>query len=273
LEQDFIDKIVSSKQKEVEQAKKRLPLEKIISMLCSLAPDGDLTHHFASKRNFQAAINIPDKISLIAEVKKASPSKGVLRQDFDPVKIAREYQYAGAAAISVLTDEAFFGGHTSFIGKVKDAVRIPILRKDFIIDEYQIYQSALIEADCILLIADILSEKKIDDFLFLAEQLNIDVLVESNTKDALDKVLRANAKIVGINNRNLRTFEIDLKITQDLIKHIPKDKTIVSESGIKTKEDIDFLKSLGVNAILVGEAFMQADNITDKIKEMMGGKG
>ncbi len=269
MEQNFLENIVASKQKEVEQLKARLPLPKVISMLCSLAPDGILTNHFVSKRNFQAAINIPDKISLIAEIKKSSPSQGILRQDFDPVKIAKEYQSAGAAAISVLTDEPFFGGNSSFIGKVKDAVKLPILRKDFIIDEYQIYQSALLEADCILLIADILDYKKIDRFLFLAEQLNVDVLIESNTQEALDKALSAGAKIVGINNRNLQTFAVDIKNTEQLITKIPKDKIIVSESGIKTKEDVRFLKSLGVNAVLIGEAFMTADDIGAKVKEVM----
>lgn len=254
----------------MQEAQFRLPQAKIVKMLESLSPDGKLKNHFTSKRFFANAINIPDKISLIAEIKKASPSKGVIREDFDSVKIAKQYEQAGASAVSVLTDEQFFSGHSSFVGKVKDAVKLPILRKDFIISEYQIYQSALIEADCILLIAEILDKKKIESFLLTAAMLNLEVLVEANTEAALDNAVSANAKIVGINNRNLNTFEVDIKAAEKLIKRIPKGRIIVSESGIKTNEDIKYLKSLGVNAVLIGEVFMQANDIEAKVKEVMG---
>lgn len=270
MEQNFLDKIIATKKIQIEQAKQILPQDKIIKMLQALADDGRLQHHSATKRDFQAAINIPGKVSLVAEIKKSSPSKGILREDFNPGKIAKEYQAAGAAALSVLTDKQFFSGDNSFIGRVKDATKIPVLRKDFIIDEYQIYESALIEADCILLIADILDRKKLENFFLTAKMLNIEVLVESNTQDALEKAIASAASLIGINNRDLNTFGVDIKTTERLIRKIPQGRTIISESGIKTNEDVKFLKSLGVNAVLVGETFMAAPDISAKVKEVMG---
>ena len=270
MEEGFLSKIIASKQKELEQSRIKLPQDEVINLLQSIARDGKLKNHSLSKRNFASAINIPNKISLIAEIKKASPSKGILREDFNLVKIAEDYQSAGASAVSVLTDEVFFGGDVSFVGKVKEAVPMPVLRKDFIIDEYQIYQSALIEADCVLLIADILKKEEILNLLSIAKLLNIEVLVESNTQEALEKTLSSGAQLVGINNRDLNNFEVDIKTTERLIGQIPKDRIIISESGIKTPLDVNFLKSLGVNAVLIGEVFMQAQDIPSKVKEVMG---
>ena len=270
MAEKFLDKITAEKQKEIGLLKQQLPKEKIITILRGLAYDGKLKNHSPMKRDFSAAINAADKMSLIAEIKKASPSKGVLRDDFEPVKIAKQYEAAGAAALSVLTDEKFFSGSATFIGRIKDATKLPVLRKDFIIDEYQIYHSALIEADCILLIAELLDKKKIENFILTAAMLNIEVLVEANTEAALDNAVSAGAKMVGINNRNLDTVEVDIKTTERLIKNIPKGRIIVSESGIKTSNDIKYLKSLGINAVLIGEAFMQAQDIAAKVKEVMG---
>lgn len=270
MSDNFLEKIIAAKQKEVAEAKLRLPQDKILETLQSLSPDGTLKNHSATKRSFAKAISAPGKVSLIAEVKKASPSKGVIREDFDPVKIAREYQSAGASALSVLTDEKFFQGHASFVGKIKDATKLPILRKDFIIDEYQIYHSALIEADCILLIADILTKKQISDFIMAASLVNVEILIEANTEETVDRAIESGAHIIGINNRDLNTFEVDLKTTEKYIKKIPKDKIIVSESGIKSESDIKFLQSLGVNAVLIGEAFMAAPDISARVKEVMG---
>jgi indole-3-glycerol phosphate synthase len=263
VEQNFLDKIVAVKTKEVKQARLALPQDKITGMLRDLSPD-------ITVRDFAAAINVPGKMCLIAEIKKASPSKGVLKEDFNPVKIARDYQTAGACALSVLTEAQFFGGNNSFIGSVKNAVKLPVLRKDFIIDEYQVYQSALLEADCILLIAEILDTKRIEDFLLTAKQLNMDVLVEANSDEALDKAVSSGAKLIGINNRDLNTFKVDIDTTRRLIKKIPKGKIIVSESGIRTAADVKMLESLGVNAVLIGETFMQAQDIPAKIREVMG---
>lgn len=270
MTEGFLNKILATKRQEIEKAREILPQDKIVNILQELSPDGNLRHHSAIKRDFRAAISIPQTMSLIAEIKKTSPSKGVLRRNFDPVKIAGEYESAGAAAISVLTDEQFFGGHNNYVGRVKEATHIPVLRKDFIIDEYQIYQSALIEADCALLVADILEQKKIEKFLLTAALVNLDVLVESNTPEALNKAIDSGAKLVGINNRNLNTFEIDIKTTERLIKRVPKGSVVVSESGIRTAGDIRYLKSLGVNAVLIGEPFMQAQDISVKVKEIMG---
>ena len=270
MAENFLDKIIAVKKKEVEEARVRLPKERIVKMLQDLSEDESLKAHSLTKRNFTAAINIPGRMSLIAEIKKASPSKGVIREDFDPAIIAKQYQAAGAAALSVLTDEQFFKGHTSFIGKVKDAVKIPLLRKDFIIDEYQIYHSALIETDCILLIAEILDEKTIENFLLTAAMLNIEVLIESHAPDGLKKAVASGAKLIGINNRDLNSFEVDIKTTEKLIKNIPQDRVIISESGIKNNQDIKYLKSLGVDAVLIGETFMRAPDINAKVKEMMG---
>ncbi len=243
------------------EAKTKLPQDKVAKLLKN-AP--------ASKRYFQNALNLPGRMALIAEIKKASPSKGIIREDFNPVKTAKAYETAGAMALSVLTDEQFFSGQNSFVGMVRQATMLPVLRKDFIIDEYQIYQSALIEADCILLIGELLDRKKIERFLLTAKLLGLDVLVESNTEHALDAALGSGAKLIGINNRNLDTFEVDIKTTERLIKKIPKDRIIVSESGIKTNDDIRYLQSLGVNAVLIGEVFMQAQDIGAKVKEVMG---
>ncbi|MCX5712937.1 MAG: indole-3-glycerol phosphate synthase TrpC [Candidatus Omnitrophica bacterium] len=237
MAENFLDKITAAKQKEVEEAKLRLSQARIVKILEGLSPDGKIKNHSASKRFFAKSLNLPGKISLIAEIKKASPSKGIIREDFNPVKIAKEYEAAGAQALSVLTDKQFFSGDNSFLGRVKDNVKIPVLRKDFIVDEYQIYESALIEA---------------------------------NTEEALDKAIASEARFIGINNRNLTTFDVDIKTTERLIKKVPKDRVIVSESGIKTNADIKYLKSLGINAVLVGEAFMQSADIAGKVKEVMG---
>ena len=269
MPEKFLDRIITSKKKEIEVGKASLPQDKIIKMLRTLAPDAGLKNHSAAKRSFKDSINIPGRTALIAEIKKSSPSRGILKKDFDPVKIAVQYQSAGASAISVLTDGPFFGGHNSYVPAVKEATQLPVLRKDFLIDEYQIYQSALIEADCILLIADILNKKKLRTFLSCAALVNVEALVEVHTEASLDTALSSRAESIGINNRNLKDFSVDIKTTERLIKRIPKDKIIVSESGIKTSEDVKFLKSLGVNAVLIGEAFMQAEDITAKIKEMM----
>ena len=258
---NFLKDIIAVKQKEAAEAKVKLPQDKIAKLLKD-AP--------FSKRYFHNAINLPGRMALIAEIKKSSPSKGIIREDFNPARIAKAYEAAGAMALSVLTDEQFFSGHNSFVGMAKGATLLPVLRKDFIIDEYQIYQSALIEADCILLIAELLDRKVIEGFLLTAKLLGLDVLVESNTENALDAALGSGAKLIGINNRNLDTFEVDIKTTEKLIKKVPKDRIIVSESGIKTNNDIGYLQSLGVNAVLIGETFMQAQDIAAKVKEVMG---
>lgn len=255
----ILSRIIEDKARVVEEARRARPQEDLVREIKNLSV----------KSQFKKNISRPHHINLIAEIKKASPSKGILRGDFNPVKIAITYQANGASAISVLTDERFFEGKLEHIKKVRGNVSIPILRKDFFIDEYQIYETVEAGAEAILLICEILSIAELTKFYNLAIELGLDCLVEVHNEEDIEKALAVNAAIIGINNRDLHTFKVDLGVTQRLIRLIPQNKVIVSESGIKRYEDIMFLKSLGVNAVLIGEAFMEADDIASKMREMM----
>ena len=255
----ILSRIIEEKRKEVDEAKRVRPGADLIKDIKSLSV----------KSSFRKNISRPHHINLIAEIKKASPSKGILRGDFNPVKIAVTYQANGASAISVLTDERFFEGKLEYIPKVRANISIPVLRKDFFIDEYQIYETVASGAEAILLIPEILSIAELTKFYNLASELGLDCLVEVHNEEDIEKALAIGAAIIGINNRDLHTFKVDLAVTQRLIRLIPQNKVIVSESGIKSYEDIMFLKSLGINAVLIGEAFMEADDIGAKMKEMM----
>ncbi len=211
-------------------------------------------------RRLAPSIRRPGEITVIAETKKASPSKGIISKNYDPVKIARAYELAGAAAISVLTEEKYFLGHPSHITSVKRAVSIPVLRKDFIIDPYQVYQSRVMGADAVLLIAAALSPALLAEFMALAGSLGLSCLVEVHNERELSLALSSGADIIGINNRNLNNFETDLNVTFDLLDLINLNKiTVVSESGIKNRSDILRLKDSGAHAALVGEALMRCD--------------
>lgn len=218
-------------------------------------------------RNFKSAIS-SDGLSVICEVKKASPSKGLIRPDFNPVEIAKEYESAGADAISCLTEEHYFHGSSIYLKSIAECVDIPILRKDFIIDEYQIYEARAIGASAILLIEAVLDEETISRFYQLASSLSLDCLVEVHNESELEKALNIGAEIVGINNRNLKTFEVDLNTTGRLASLIPKDKVIVSESGIKDNFDMRAVQSLGASAVLIGETLMRSGNISTTLKEL-----
>lgn len=255
----FLSKIIEQKRREVEAKKLSLPLKEL---------KAKLSYNFA-RRSLAGHINKPHTISLIAEIKQASPSRGIIRQDFDLLEIAAIYQEQGVAAISVLTDKKFFKGNLEYIRQVREITKLPVLRKDFIIDEYQVYESAYYEADALLLIADILSGEELTNFMEISRALGMEALVEIHTEEDLEKTLKTNAAIIGINNRNLTTFEVDLETTSRLIPLIPKDKIKVSESGIKTHDQILFLKSLGVNAVLIGEAFMESQDIRAQIQALM----
>ncbi len=257
----ILNTIVAHKRDEVKIHKERTPLTELRQIL----RDAKQT------RNFKAAVSTPSKINLIAEIKKASPSKGLIREDFDPTTIAEIYQTNGAAAISVLTDERFFQGNLSYLTAVQKVTSIPLLRKDFIIDAYQIYQARAAGADAILLIAAILELGKMQNFLHIAHGLGLDCLVEVHTESELEEVLKTDAQIIGINNRNLKIFKTDIETTLRLKKLIPGGKIVVSESGIKSRRDVEMLQECGVNAILVGEALMRSTDIGDKIKELMEG--
>jgi indole-3-glycerol phosphate synthase len=216
-------------------------------------------------RSFRSALKRRhDKMAIIAEIKKASPSAGVIAQSFDPVEIAKDYERAGADAISVLTDEQFFQGKLEHLGDVRRAVSVPLLRKDFILDEVQITESVAAGADAILLIVAVLEQQKLVDLSRAAAKYQLDALVEVHTLEELKRALDAGAKIVGINNRNLTTFDIDLSVTEKLCRDVPDEIVLVSESGIKSAEDVARLEAWGVDAILVGEALMRGEiTITD----------
>ncbi len=197
-------------------------------------------------------------LALIAEVKKASPSAGVIAELFDPVAIARNYAQAGAEAISVLTDEQFFQGHIDYLGEIRTAVNVPLLRKDFILDEVQIIEAAAAGADAILLIVAALSDEKLVELLAVAALYQLDVLVEVHTLAELERALETDAGIIGINNRNLATFEVDLSVTETLSEEVPEEILLVSESGLRTAADVARVRAAGVNAVLIGEALMRA---------------
>ncbi len=209
-----------------------------------------------------------NKPAIIAEIKKASPSKGVICRNFIPEKIARSYEQAGASCLSVLTDIDFFQGHDNYLKQAKAAVSIPVLRKDFIIDVYQIYEARAMGSDCILLIVAALDDVQLNEFSSLAQQLGMDVLVEVHNIDELHRALFLDTQLIGINNRNLRTFETSLQTTIDLLTSIPDNRIVVTESGIHTIDDIQFMKQHQVNAFLIGEVFMRCDNPGKKLSEL-----
>jgi len=260
MKSDFLKEIVLKKKERIAFAKQQLSEEDLKSRVGGLA----------STRPFIEAINKPRTISLIAEIKKSSPSKGVIREDFNLQQIAGIYKEVGVQAVSVLTEEDYFSGSLSSINEVKSIIEAPILRKDFILEPYQVYESRFFGADAILLIADLLTKDTLSELMQLADSLGMDSLVEVHTEKELKKVLNMGVALIGINNRDLHTLEVDLKTTEKLFILIPKDKTVVVESGIKSRQDAMFLKILGVSALLIGEAFMEAQDIKKKVEEIMG---
>ena len=225
-------------------------------------------------RDFAGALRSKSGVALIAEVKKASPSAGVIAPNFDAIQIAREYETAGAAALSVLTDEKFFQGRIEYLQQIRDAVKLPLLRKDFIIDELQIYESVARGADAILLIVAILDDAQLKEFSTMAKQLRVAALVEVHDERELDRALAAGAAIIGINNRDLKDFSVNLATTEKLAARLKRgmcDKhTLVAESGINTRADVERVAKAGVNAILVGESLMRSGDIGAKVKELLG---
>ena len=252
----LLKEIVAEKEKEVAELKKGP---------APFSRPADWT----ARRNFSQAISRPGRINLIAEIKFASPSAGGIREKSDPAAIARTYEQAGAAAISLLTDQKFFGGDLAFLPPVKKAVQLPVLRKDFILDEIQVEQSLAAGADAILLIARILPQKKLRDLLRMAQEAGLDALTEIHDRVDLEKALNCGAGIIGINNRNLDNFRISLQNTLDLAPHIPRECIKVSESGIHDPEDIQFLRAGGIQAVLIGTAIMKSGEILGKARELV----
>jgi len=256
----ILDDIIANKKEELAASKHRISFVDIKAKAVDAGPI----------RGFKKTLASGSGIRLIAEVKKASPSKGVIREDFDPVAIAGKYEESGAACLSVLTEEKFFQGKLEYLGAIRKTVSLPLLRKDFIIDEYQLFEARAAGADAVLLIAACLGRDQIADYLGIAEGLGLDVLVESHTYKELDKSLLAGASLIGINNRDLSTFTVSLQTTIDLLKDIPDDRIVVSESGIKTHDHVVMLEKAGVDAILVGESLMRENDIGLKVKELLG---
>jgi indole-3-glycerol phosphate synthase len=239
---------------------KRDEIERLLSRRDELHKAALLRNDF---RNFGASLQRgPGNVALIAEIKKASPSAGVIVESFDPLAIAKNYARAGVDAISVLTDEHFFQGHLSYLNLVRESVSQPLLRKDFILDEIQIVEAAAAGADAILLIVAALTQVRLTELLETAETYQLDALVEVHTLAELDRALETDARLIGINNRNLATLEVNLGVTETLSEEVPKEIVLVSESGIKTAEDLARIKACGVDAVLIGEALMRAQSGT-----------
>lgn len=260
----FLEEIIRYKKIEVEKKKKEFPLERILEEFSR--------KNSLNKFEFRKAIERPsgEALRLIAEVKKASPSKGILREPFHPEEIAKIYEKNGAQAISVLTDEKFFQGHVLYLQKIAQSVAIPALRKDFIIDAYQINEALIHGAQAVLLIAAVLSEKDLSLLMQRSLELGLSPLIEVHDETELKTALNSGADIIGINNRDLKTFKIDLTHCERLRKNIPDGKVVVVESGLLSRQDVLRVDDLNVDAVLIGEAFMRASDIGAKVKEMMG---
>jgi indole-3-glycerol phosphate synthase len=258
-----LDRIVASKRREIDAARSRVPAAELERRLGSAPP----------VRDFRAALDVPGTVQFIAEVKRASPSAGLIRPDFDPVAIARAYADHGAACISVLTDEPFFQGQLSYLERVRAAVAPPLLRKDFILDRYQLLEARAAGADAVLLIAEILDGDSLPALFRQAHDLGMQCLVELYDADNLSRVLDAGARLVGVNNRDLRTFVTRLEHTLELAARVPPDCCLVSESGIRTRDDVLRLQAGGVRAVLVGETLMRAPDVGAKLDELRGVAG
>ncbi len=255
----ILDDIIAKQKERIKKEKE----EKSFDVIKREAEEIALLENFV----FEDSLKNKD-FAFICEIKKASPSKGVIVENFPYIDIAKEYEKAGASAISVLTEPNFFKGNDKYLQEVARTVKIPVLRKDFIIDEYQIYQAKLIGAAAVLLICGVLEEKTLKSFLNTAKSLKLSCLVETHSQDEIKKALNVGAEIVGINNRDLKTFTVDINTSLKLRKYVPEDKIIISESGIKTAEDIKVLKQAGFNAALIGESMMRSKNKRQFISQL-----
>ena len=254
----MLHKIIALKKEEVEQRKKTLPLSQLKERVARQKPPLDFVSVLSG-----------DGIHLIAEIKLASPSRGMLNPNLNLTELAKTYVKGGAAAISVLTEANYFQGSIEHLAAVREVVKLPLLRKDFIFTPYQIYESRAYGADALLLIAAILSQREIEQLLSLSHSLGLRCLVEVHNEVELEKALQSSAKVIGINNRDLKTFKVDLNTTHRLRPLIPQAQVVVSESGIKSRSDVEKLKKWGVNAILVGEALVTASDVLTKIRELI----
>ncbi len=255
-----LEEIVAYKRVELAQIKRSRPVAYLERELKNRPP----------VRNFRQAIYRQGSLSLIAEVKRSSPSAGPIRPGADAVEIAKQYAQAGAHALSVLAGSKFFSGALRGLISVREKVALPVLRKDFLLEEYHVVEAAAAGSDCILLIVAILDRPTLKRLLQLASDLSVDVLVEVHTRREVNEALEVGADIVGINNRDLATLQVDLKTTQQLIRLIPAGRTVVSESGFHSRADVETVRALGAHAVLIGEEFMKADDIEKRVRELMG---
>ncbi|MCP1585223.1 indole-3-glycerol phosphate synthase TrpC [Pseudoxanthomonas mexicana] len=258
---DILTTILARKADEIAERSARVSLADLRARVADAPP----TRGFADALNAMIAQGDP---AVIAEVKKASPSKGVIRPDFRPADIAVSYEFGGAACLSVLTDVDFFQGADDYLRQARDACTLPVLRKDFTVDPYQVYEARALGADCILLIVAALDDGQLVDLSGLAMQLGMDVLVEVHDIDELERALQVPVPLVGINNRNLRTFEVSLDTTLAMKDAVPKDRLLVTESGIVVPEDVTTMRDAGVNAFLVGETFMRAEEPGEALRQL-----
>jgi len=258
---DILKKIIARKHEEIAEHSARVSIDELKSQLADASP---VRGFVESIRGKLAA----GESAVIAEVKKASPSKGVLRENFIPAEIAKSYAAAGAACLSVLTDIDFFQGSDEYLQQARAACELPVIRKDFIIDPYQVTEARVIGADCILLIVACLEDKQMHELCSLATELGMDVLVEVHDADEMHRALELDIPLLGINNRNLRTFETSLNTTIELLHQIPDDRIVVTESGIHSREDVEHMRKHDVNTFLVGEAFMREDVPGQKLQEL-----
>jgi indole-3-glycerol phosphate synthase len=258
---DILDRILARKVEEIGERSTRVPMAELIARVADL-PD---TRGFAAAIEAKIEAGLP---AVIAEIKQASPSKGVIRADFDPAAIAQAYAEGGATCLSVLTDADFFHGHEDYLRQARAACMLPLLRKDFTIDAYQVYEARAIGADCILLIVAALDDSRLLELSLLAAELDLDVLVEVHDEDELGRALEIPAPLIGINNRNLRNFEVSLDTSIKLRERVPADRLLVSESGIATSADISRLRAAGIHAFLVGETFMRAADPGKALKQL-----
>jgi indole-3-glycerol phosphate synthase len=261
----FLENIINNKRAELVHLKREQPLHLLKERISACTP----------LRDFKGALTAPTPgedtttTRIIAEVKKASPSKGIIREDFNPVELACTFEANGAVALSVLTDKKYFQGNIDYLESIKRATALPLLDKDFIIDPYQIYQARIYGADALLLIAAILPDDLLLDYLALTDHLGLSALVEVHTLDELKRVLPMNVSIIGINNRNLTTFQVTLETSLELLNYIPEDTIVVSESGIESKKDIISLRERGIDAFLIGEALMKERDPGKKLRELI----
>lgn len=258
----ILDTIAQASRKRAEKEMQIIPFEKMKKLALSMEIKNDFPFEQSLSKN---------GMSFICEIKKASPSKGIIAEDFPYLKIAKEYEEAKASAISVLTEPEFFMGSNDYLKSIAQAVSIPILRKDFIVDEYQIYQAKTIGADAVLLICALLDTQTIKNYIRICDTLGLSALVEAHTEEEIKSAINAGARIIGVNNRNLKTFEVDINNCIRLKKLVPENIIFVAESGIKTADDIKKLKDVQADAVLIGETFMRSKNKKETLEKLNGG--